>query len=44
MAMKPYQAGAEVVAGAREVFDRAELVLKVKEPKLNKELGRMKPT
>ena len=33
------QAGAEVVAGAREVFDRAELVLKVKEPKLNKELG-----
>ena len=33
------QAGAEVVAGAREVFEGAELVLKVKEPKLNKELG-----
>lgn len=33
------KAGAELVAGARQVFERAELVLKVKEPQYNEKLG-----
>lgn len=33
------QAGAEVISNAREVFGRSTLILKVKEPKYNKELG-----
>ena len=32
------EAGAEVVADAREVFHRADVILKVKEPKFNKSL------
>ncbi len=33
------KAGAELVSGAREVYERAELILKVKEPLFNQELG-----
>ena len=32
-------AGAEIVPGARQVFERAELILKVKEPQFNEALG-----
>lgn len=33
------QAGAEIVADARDLFARADLILKVKQPELNKETG-----
>ena len=35
-------AGAKVVSTAKEVFDRAELIVKVKEPQLN-ECGMLRP-
>lgn len=33
------KAGAELVNGAKEVFDRADVIIKVKEPLFNEELG-----